>query len=641
MFYKDFVKAAGEKHAGAYEYTDNLLSISSSHKFNAHCSKHDTAFSQTVNNHLAGKTGCKQCSADKRREARSDGLQTFIVKSEAVFGKGAFDYSKTEYANNSTPITLTCIKHDKDFKQSPAAHYRGAVSCAACFEEAYNYSPSYSRDDFISDCTSLFGDRYNYSEVDYVDNSTKVVIHCNIHNEDFLQSPSKHKAGQLGCEICRQDRTLERSKSLIKANLSELKDVVEVNYKGSYQIVEDSFSELGASVTVYCKDHDVTFECWGTSIRDGLVVCPECRKDVQHSQSMGLSEFTLRAENLWDGKYDYSEVKYKNIMTPIAITCKDHEKTFLQSPDNHLRGFQGCSSCSLWGTSKGEQEVVDFVDGLGVDYKSNCRSAISPFEIDLIIPCINLAIEFNGTYYHSDIMKKPSYHKNKYDMASKAGLDMLFIWEHDWNISAKREIIKNMIKSRLGVLDSKKVAARKCEIRDVNVGDYGEFFDEFHIQGSPKKASYAYGLYFEDELVSVMTFIRKDSTTFDLSRFCSRYNVQGAASKLLKHFKRHVECRSLISFSDNQTFSGGLYSKLGFVKCSDVKPDYKVYHPISGIKHKFAWRRNMIPLRLSEIGRGYNYFDPKSDVRSEWDVQDEVRALRVWDAGKIKWEIKL
>ena len=42
-------------------------------------------------------------------------------------------------------------------------------------------------------------------------------------------------------------------------------------------------------------------------------------------------------------------------------------------------------------------------------------------------------------------------------------------------------------------------------------------------------------------------------------------------------------------------------------------------------------------MRLLELGRDDIHFDPQTDERTEKELQDQVNALRLWDAGKVKW----
>lgn len=228
-------------------------------------------------------------------------------------------------------------------------------------------------------------------------------------------------------------------------------------------------------------------------------------------------------------------------------------------------------------------------------------------ELDIYIPEIKLAIEFNGLYWHSEIYKDKYFHKNKTDVCKKNGITLLHIWEDDWKW--KNDIVKSMILIKLNKLE-RKIPARKCKVEKiVDFEIVKNFLNQNHIQGSTNY-SVALGCYFEKELVSVMTFIRRKSS-WELNRFCSskRIIVVGAASKLLNTFKiEHIG--DITTFSNSSYSLGNLYKKLGFEHVLDLRPDYS-YLIDGSRKHKFNFRN-----------------------------QDTSKMIKVWDAGKSKFILR-
>ena len=141
------------------------------------------------------------------------------------------------------------------------------------------------------------------------------------------------------------------------------------------------------------------------------------------------------------------------------------------------------------------------------------------------------------------------------DIRKEREIRIIHIWEDDWNL--KKDIIKSQITNWLG-LTKNKIYARKCIIKEViDISEYREFLDENHIQGYTS-ASKKIGLYYDDELVSLMTFDhfegRKSmlSDEWNLSRFCNKKNINviGGASRLMKYFIKNYDVKRIISFSD-------------------------------------------------------------------------------------------
>ncbi|MNN19987.1 hypothetical protein D3C81_1332460 [compost metagenome] len=121
-------------------------------------------------------------------------------------------------------------------------------------------------------------------------------------------------------------------------------------------------------------------------------------------------------------------------------------------------------------------------------------------------------------------------------------------------------------------------------------------------------------------------------------RFATAGIVRGGASKLFAAFVTEHQPEAVWSFSDRQHFGGGLYPTLGFQLDGEVQADYRVAHVNKGLVwHKSAWKRRNIPARLAELGIAEPY-DPDTDPRTERDMQELARTVRIMDAGKIRWK---
>jgi hypothetical protein len=277
-----------------------------------------------------------------------------------------------------------------------------------------------------------------------------------------------------------------------------------------------------------------------------------------------------------------------------------------------------------------EKEVFKFIndnyDGLII---SNDNNKIKPHEIDILLPELNLGFEFNGVFWHSDKFKNKNYHLNKLNKAIDNNLRLITIWEDDWNI--KRDICKSFILNKLG--KSNKIWARKCELKMVSYNESKYFLDENHLQGDCK-SSIRIGLYFNNILVSLMTFSKlrlpvggkSKKDIWELTRFCNKINntVVGGASKLLKHFIKVKNPIEIQSYSDNMISDGDLYNNLGFQYSHTSKPGY--WYVINGIRyHRFNFRKDKLIKKGADINK------------LEHEIMEEKGYLRVWSAGNKKW----
>lgn len=293
-----------------------------------------------------------------------------------------------------------------------------------------------------------------------------------------------------------------------------------------------------------------------------------------------------------------------------------------------------------------EQEVIEFILSIrsNTTIVKNDRKLIHPMELDIYLPEFRIAIECNPTYTHnssydsfSEHPKATTYHKNKTDMCEKQGIRLIHIFGYEW--VHKRVIIQSIICNAIGC-NTCKIYARKCDIREVSYNTAAIFLNNNHRQGNTISL-YRFGLYFDDELVALMTFshcrtgatnVVGSSHDFELVRFCNKLNttVVGGASKLFKYFISNYECDSIISYSDRAHTSGGIYTKLGFKQMSISDPGYVWVH----LNTQTAYNR--VNAQKRNISKFLN--DTNIDItKSENDIMIEHGYVKVYDSGTIKW----
>jgi len=158
-----------------------------------------------------------------------------------------------------------------------------------------------------------------------------------------------------------------------------------------------------------------------------------------------------------------------------------------------------------------------------------------------------------------------------------------------------------MILNKLGKTNTK-IYARKCEIKEItNNNLIREFLDKNHIQGFVG-SSVKLGLYFNDELVSLMTFGKNrlgigkiQKYDFELLRFCNKLNtnVIGGASKLFKFFTNNYNPNKIVSYADRSYSNGKLYEKLNFIKDHTTRSGY--HYVVDKVRrHRFNFRKNKL-----------------------------------------------
>ena len=179
-----------------------------------------------------------------------------------------------------------------------------------------------------------------------------------------------------------------------------------------------------------------------------------------------------------------------------------------------------------------------------------------------------------GLRWHSDKFKQDkNYHLNKTIECEKIGYRLIHIFEDEW--VNKQEIVKSKLLSIFNK-EQESIYARKCIIKEIDIKIKNEFLNKTHIQGEDR-ANIKLGLFYENELVSVMTFCKSrfnKNYEWELSRYSSSKHVIGSAGKLLKYFERIYKPKSLITYADRRYSQGNLYYRLGFILDHFSSPNY-------------------------------------------------------------------
>jgi hypothetical protein len=244
MTQKKWVEKAKLVHGDKYDYS-KVDYVNSKTKVCIICPKHGEFYINT-NSHLKGY-GCKKCSTkflNKNKDYKKI-LREWLKQAKTIHGD-KYDYSKVEYVNAKTKVCIICKKHG-EFWQLPNNHLQGK-GCTKCKYETFANDKKLTIEKFIEKTKLVHGNRYDYSKVEYINNSTKVCIICPEHGE-FWQQPNNHLNGQ-GCPKCVK---------ILDIN-SFIKKITEVhNNKYDYSKVNYVNSQI--KVCIICPEHG---EFWQT-----------------------------------------------------------------------------------------------------------------------------------------------------------------------------------------------------------------------------------------------------------------------------------------------------------------------------------------------------------------------------------------
>ena len=326
----------------------------------------------------------------------------------------------------------------------------------------------------------------------------------------------------------------------------------------------------------------------------------------------------------------------------LRINCTWTEKVYLIK--NNLNKIPICSNnncnnivdfnfsmckfnlfCNLHKNSSNKEiELQKFINNFYKIQKIRNKN----YEIDIYIPDLKIGIEFNGIYWHSEKFKNKTYHYNKYLFFKNIDINIINIWEDDWIL--KKNLIKSILLNKI-YLSPNKIYGRKCELKKIK--DTKQFLNDNHLQGWCQ-SSINLGLYYENELVSLMTFGKRkisSKTQYELLRFCNKinYSVIGGASKLFKHFLNNYnnDNNTIYSYANLDISNGNLYEVLGFKKIGHTGINYW------WVKDKKYNRTNFMKHKLVKEG-----FDKN---KTETQIMRERGFYKIWGTGNLKYEFKL
>jgi hypothetical protein len=614
MNIKDFVEKATDKHQGKYQYSETIYKNAKT-KVEIKCEEHGI-FTQLPSNHLRGR-GCPKCSLKNSAEKYSFTKEEFTQKAKEVHSD-RYDYTKVDYKNSKTKVEIICKTHGI-FKQIPFSHLKGS-GCMKCHKD----NTKWTKESFIKKSVELHGTKYNYSKVQLTSKRSKAIIICPVHGE-FTQAIETHLRGS-GCKKCADKNRQPKTRLTTDIIIKRFKKA----HGNKYNYSQTKYEKANKKVKIECENHGM-FEQSIYNHQKGAG-CPKCaNKKLSKSKTDTEKEFLEKAKEIHKEAYNYSLVNYVKSKENVSIVCKKHG-LFYQRPNSHLNGA-GCPKCAWANCSRAESELYNFI-GTYITAHQSDRIILERKELDIVIPSKKIAIEFNGLHWHSDKRKDNNFHLLKTNAAKNKGYRLIHIFEDEW--MQKKEIVKSRLLNIIGktVLT---LYARKCSIKEVSVKEKSKFLQENHLQGKVG-GQVNVGLYYEQELVSIMTFgkLRKNlgqthkQGHWELLRFCNKINtnVVGGASKLLKYFVNSRRPENIISYADRRWSEGDLYLKLGFKEQSISEPNY--FYTKSEI------RENRFKYRKSELVK--QGFDP---MKTERQIMTDRGYNRIYDCGAIKFKLTL
>lgn len=280
-------------------------------------------------------------------------------------------------------------------------------------------------------------------------------------------------------------------------------------------------------------------------------------------------------------------------------------------PNYRCFGGYGCPACFKTGRSQSEEDLFNYInDRVGHSEPQRHVTGLlaGQKEVDVFVPELNVAFEFNGLHWHREGFVGREYHRDKVVEARDRGIRLVHVWEDDWE--CRRRIVEQKIDTVLGVDERRTISAGECVAVEVSHDDAVEFLKRNHLHGAPREFGEVYGLAYGDELVAVLVADRVVGGR-EITRYAESVNVAGGFARLLAQVEQEVAGEgggTVTAYSDNSYSDGAVFAAAGFANDGDVAPDY-----MFAAAHGKRRPKDMYP---DEVPEGI---------------------FRVYDAGKVRW----
>ena len=285
---------------------------------------------------------------------------------------------------------------------------------------------------------------------------------------------------------------------------------------------------------------------------------------------------------------EYTGINYKKL---YKWKCKKCGNIFEDHMHSHMPRCQICYPKTN-NYSNQEKDVLSFIKSI---YKGkiieNDRNLIKPFELDIVIPELKLAFEYNGDFWHST--SSPGYFKNKnrdfekMKLCERLGFQLIQIKEHDWMY--KNEIVKNNLRI---LLDTKlvNIIDEDLIIKKLDNDTFKEFSKNYLLNSD--RSSIKIGCYYNNDLISCITF-EKNKKYYKICNIISSIINLTIFEKILSYFEKEYNTTSIKAVIDKNNIFLTLFEKIGFDKIGELKPQFYFYKNDNNILYTENQCRNL------------------------------------------------
>lgn len=256
-----------------------------------------------------------------------------------------------------------------------------------------------NQQDVINEFRKIHGDKYDYSLVEYKNDSSKIKIICSLHGI-FEQQVAAHKRQNQGCPICGREKVNKIIRTRLVGNENFIKRIEKLFGKDVFDYSKLDYKGAHKEVTLICrkcnnvetKVPNVWYKGFG---------CLKCQCRRPNPKQITKEQFIERAREIHGNKYNYDKINYVTLYKDVEIICPKHS-SFFQKPTIHIHSKSNCPECNV---SKGEEQISIFLNTHNIKYIYQHKVKInnSYHYYDFYLPEYNIMIEYNGLQHYKPI----------------------------------------------------------------------------------------------------------------------------------------------------------------------------------------------------------------------------------------------
>ena len=416
---EEYVAKARAKWGDAYDYSESVY-VAGLSPITIRCIKHNHYFTVQAGNHISTKqrrfsAGCPICAQERLTAARAlrensimaqikkiraskpkkTSQEIFIEKAKAQYPD--YDYSKVEYKDRDTSVTLICPKHGEFairprtlLSKEKGKQPHGCWECCGMKKPALNNSET-----FKEDVLALYGDKYVFHCEDYKCKTSQIRVECKLHGEHKISADAiLHGSACIYCN----------GRLYPKDWIKNAKAV-----HGDKYIYDESKPPRIKSdrIRYKCPIHgwqETRYDCH-VDLKCGCPVCAGYPNKLSAEQRK--ANWVKRCKKKYNDRFDYSQFVYVNNDTKGLVTCKEHHYSYMIDPWMHLRGAGGCPFCT---GSEGEVHIRTWLENHHINFvpqysipNENLFCKRKHLMVDFYLPDYRMFIEMNGEQHYKNI----------------------------------------------------------------------------------------------------------------------------------------------------------------------------------------------------------------------------------------------